>query len=197
MFKKNETAAPALSGNFNLTVSFESGFMVLSAGELRFRLRREDVALMANPSALERAFDGAGKPTDRREFDAVAITRFCEIQRLLSHGLNLSKTAAVLKEDEKSLTEFYSWCLSLGSINEAIVLDERTRIGAQDVLPLTPSAYHIGDFTGEQIRTVRVNALWLKRLLSEDGDAATALGVQGADLDEWLKNNSALMAVLS
>lgn len=181
---------------FDLSLSFESGFMILSAGTFRFRLRREDVALMANPSALERAFDGAGKRVNQRIFDGPAIEKYCKIARFLGHGLMLGNIASILGESEEEIREFYNWALSQNPAGASTATAEYKRQADLDILPSLPERKNRLGF--EKVETVRLNGRQVKQLLAQDGiDAAVALGVERADLDQWLKDNSAMMALIS
>ena len=196
--KKRETA-PALAGDYDLNVSFESGFLVLSAGTLRFRLRREDVGLLANAGALERAFSDADSGTSRRVFDDGAIKKFVRIGRLLAHGLNLSQVGALLSESETDCRAFYSWCVGLKEARGEVVAAERLRLDALDTLPLINPRQ--GQRPDEIQTEITVNGLDIKQLLqrdiSKDGKgAAEILGISEGNLNAWLSENQAMLELL-
>ena len=189
-------AAPALGGAYDLVLGFETGYLTLTAGGMRFRLEREDVGRLADREWLARAFENAGPSMARREFDKPAAEESARIGRLLGHGLTFDRIAKLLNEDEKTLREFYGWSCSHPQSNTEFALSERRRQAALDILKLT--AERIG-LDGQRIEEARLCGRDVLRLLGPAGDvkaAAKALGVNVADLEKWLADNAAMLQAL-
>jgi hypothetical protein len=183
----------------DLKLGFESGFLTLTGDGFKFRISREDAAVLVDGAELGRRFDEADSGTSRRIFDAAAAEKFVRIERYLNHGLNLGQASSLIGESESELRSFYSWCISQEEARGEPVKAERKRQGAGDILPLIVPRQ--GGRMGEEVTEIIVNGLDVKRLLqrdvSKDGkNAAEILGISEADLDHWLDVNSAIMSML-
>jgi hypothetical protein len=184
--KRDEAAAeaPALGGDFELTLEFEPQYLIFTAGPLRLRLRREDLRRLADPAWLDQGFNEAGNVTTRRVCDEVAIEKMARIWRYLKHGLTLDKISKLMGEGETEIRQFYGWAVASKEGGGGLGEMARQKEIQQDILPLrNPVRGEAGP-----IREVQVFA--------DKIDRAYQIGVDHAALKKWIEDNKAVLDAL-
>ena len=187
--KKGEQVAAV-----DLKISFEAEHLVLTGDGLKLRISKEDLGLLLDRDVVRRGFEDASGTLTRRIFDAEAIEKFVKIGRLLQ-WLDFARIGKLIGESEDELRGFYTWALNEKASRGEPVQSARQRVNASDIIPLATPRLLRGDVVQKEIQ---IDAFLVKRLLAQDGiNAATELGIAAGDLDKWLEDNSAMMALIS
>jgi len=206
-----EAAPVTLAGDFEASVSFEDGKMVLAGPGFRLKLDKESALMLANRAAVAQRFTEIESPA-HGVFDDAAMRKTCSIMRFLRHGLSLEEAARVLGEKASSVRAFYGWALdqalfrsSSASDDEKARLMELDRVRAVAQVPggvIRNNGVLVSASTGVPVRETftTINGIGVARMLrAHNGntkDAARELRVDPDDLGRWVEANGEMLAVL-
>jgi len=157
--------------------------LIIEGDGRRFRLSWADLA-----GVIDR------KEPQKKEalLSPAVLEKYVKVQRLLNHGLDLDRIAKLLGVEAADLRAFYGWANGHPNARGTLLQVEMDRQRELDMLPLIKPFRGDGN---ELIYRAHIVGRDLAAMLRQ-GDAAKALGVDPGVLDQWLKDNSAMMALL-